>query len=72
MRVKNVRYMPGGGAEIVEVEVDDPGPGQVQVEVAASESALGTSRHSAAVQTRPTRPRRGMRASATSPSWVPA
>ena len=35
MRVKNVRYMPGGGAEIVEVEVDDPGPGQVQVEVAA-------------------------------------
>ena len=35
MQVKNVRYTPGGGAEIVNVDVDEPGPGQVQVEVAA-------------------------------------
>ena len=35
MRVKNVRYTPGGGAEIVEVDVREPGPGEVQVEVAA-------------------------------------
>ena len=35
MRVKNVRYSAGGGAEIVAVDVDEPGPGQVQVEVAA-------------------------------------
>lgn len=35
MRVKNVRYTPGGGAEIVDVDVRDPGRGEVQVEVAA-------------------------------------
>ncbi len=35
MKVKNVRYTAGGGAEIVQVDVSDPGPGQVQVEVAA-------------------------------------
>ena len=35
MRVKNVRYTAGGGAEIVDSEVGAPGPGQVQVEVAA-------------------------------------
>ncbi len=35
MKVKNVRYTPGGGAEIIDVEVRDPGPGEVQVEVAA-------------------------------------
>ncbi len=35
MKVKNVRYMAGGGAEIVEVETGAPGPGEVQVEGAA-------------------------------------
>ena len=35
MKVKNVRYKAGGGAELVDIEVDDPGPGEVQVEVAA-------------------------------------
>ena len=35
MKVKNVRYTAGGGAEIVDVEVGQPGPGEVQVEVAA-------------------------------------
>ena len=35
MKAKNVRYMPGGGAEIVEVDVREPAPGEVQVEVAA-------------------------------------
>ena len=35
MKVKNVRYTAGGGAEIVQVDVGDPDPGQVQVEVAA-------------------------------------
>ena len=35
MKVKNVRYTVGGGAEIVTMEVADPGPGEVQVEVAA-------------------------------------
>ena len=35
MKVKNVRYTVGGGAEIVEMDVGEPGPGQVQVEVAA-------------------------------------
>ena len=35
MNVKNIRYLPGGGAEIVEVPLTDPGPGQVQVEQAA-------------------------------------
>lgn len=35
MKVKNVRYTAGGGAELVDIEVDDPGPGEVQVEVAA-------------------------------------
>ena len=32
MKVKNVRYMAGGGAEIVEVDTGAPGPGEVQVE----------------------------------------
>ena len=32
MKSKNIRYLPGGGAEIVEMNVGDPGPGQVQVE----------------------------------------
>ena len=35
MRSKNVRYTPGGGAEIVEMDVPEPGRGEVQVEVAA-------------------------------------
>ena len=35
MKVKNVRYTAGGGAELVDIDVDDPGPGEVQVEVAA-------------------------------------
>ena len=35
MKVKNVRYTAGGGAELVDVEIGDPGPGEVQVEVAA-------------------------------------
>ena len=35
MKTKNVYYKPGGGAEIIEVEVGDPRPGEVQVEVAA-------------------------------------
>ena len=35
MKAKNVRYTPGGGAEIIETEVGDPRPGEVQVEVAA-------------------------------------
>ena len=35
MLVKNVYYTPGGGAEVVEVDVRDPRPGEVQVEVAA-------------------------------------
>lgn len=32
MKFKNIRYTPGGGADLVELEVDEPGPGQVQVE----------------------------------------
>ena len=35
LKVKNVRYTAGGGAELVDVEIGDPGPGEVQVEVAA-------------------------------------
>ena len=35
MKVKNVRYTAGGGAELVDGEIGDPGPGEVQVEVAA-------------------------------------
>tara|TARA_B100001013_G_scaffold211936_1_gene128927 strand:- start:1117 stop:2055 length:939 start_codon:yes stop_codon:yes gene_type:complete len=35
MKVKNVRYTAGGGAELVDIEVDEPGSGEVQVEVAA-------------------------------------
>ena len=35
MQAKNIRYKPGGGAEIVQTDVRDPGPGEVQVEVAA-------------------------------------
>jgi threonine dehydrogenase-like Zn-dependent dehydrogenase len=35
MKVKNIRYTAGGGAEVVDVDVGDPGPGEVQVEVAA-------------------------------------
>ena len=35
MQAKNIRYKPGGGAEVVEVDVREPGPGEVQVEVAA-------------------------------------
>ncbi len=32
MKFKNIRYSPGGGAELVELEAAEPGPGQVQVE----------------------------------------
>lgn len=32
MKFKNIRYTPGGGAEVIEQEIGDPGPGQVQVE----------------------------------------
>lgn len=35
MKVKNIRYTPGGGAELVSYEISDPGPGEVQVETAA-------------------------------------
>ena len=35
MQAKNIRYKPGGGAEIVQTDVRDPGPGEVQMEVAA-------------------------------------
>ena len=35
MRVSSLRYMAGGGAELIDIEVGEPGPGQVQVEVAA-------------------------------------
>ena len=35
MKVTNIRYTEGGGAELVDVDVDDPGPGEVQIEVAA-------------------------------------
>ncbi len=35
MKVASMRYKPGGGAELVDIEVGDPGPGEVQVEVAA-------------------------------------
>ena len=35
MLAKSVRYTPGGGAEVVEVDVREPGPGEVQVQVAA-------------------------------------
>ena len=32
MKYKNIRYTPGGGAELVELSIDDPKPGEVQVE----------------------------------------
>ncbi|MYD43815.1 MAG: zinc-binding dehydrogenase [Gammaproteobacteria bacterium] len=32
MKFKNIRYTPGGGAELIDMSVDDPGPGQVQIE----------------------------------------
>ena len=32
MEFKNIRYTPGGGAELVDMSVGEPGPGQVQVE----------------------------------------
>ncbi len=35
MKFKNIRYTPGGGAELIEQEVADPGPGEVQVENSA-------------------------------------
>ena len=35
MKVTNIRYTEGGGAELVDVDVGDPGPGEVQIEVAA-------------------------------------
>lgn len=35
MNVRSVRYKPGGGVELVDVEVGDPSPMQVQVEGAA-------------------------------------
>ena len=35
MKVKNIRYLPGGGADIVDLEVGEPGPGEVQIEVQA-------------------------------------
>ena len=35
MKVKNIRYTPGGGAEIVDYDIPDPGPGEVQVETSA-------------------------------------
>ncbi|MGY8825479.1 MAG: zinc-dependent alcohol dehydrogenase [Candidatus Latescibacterota bacterium] len=35
MKVASMRYKPGGGAELVDIEVGDPGPGEVQVEVSA-------------------------------------
>ena len=35
MQVKNIRYTPGGGAELVAYDVRDPGPGEVQIETAA-------------------------------------
>ena len=35
MLTKSVYYTPGGGAQVVEVDVGDPRPGEVQVEVAA-------------------------------------
>ena len=35
MKVTNIRYTEGGGAELVEVDVGDPKPGEVQIEVAA-------------------------------------
>ncbi|MEE2728995.1 MAG: hypothetical protein VX792_18110 [Candidatus Latescibacterota bacterium] len=31
MNVRRVRYKPGGGVELVDVEVGDPSPMQVQV-----------------------------------------
>lgn len=35
MKVRNIRYLPGGGAELIDTEVADPAPGEVQIEVAA-------------------------------------
>ena len=35
MKTKNIRYVPGGGAEIVNLDIEDPGPDEVQIETAA-------------------------------------
>jgi threonine dehydrogenase-like Zn-dependent dehydrogenase len=35
MRTQSIKYLEGGGAEVIEVDVPDPGPGQVQVRSAA-------------------------------------
>ena len=35
MKVTNIRYTEGGGAELIDVEVGEPKPGEVQIEVAA-------------------------------------
>ena len=32
MKYRNIKYLPSGGAELVQVEIDDPAPGEVQVE----------------------------------------
>ena len=32
MKFKNIRYLPDGGAELVDMDLGDPGPGEVQVE----------------------------------------
>ena len=32
MKFKNIKYLPEGGAELVDMEVGEPGPGEVQVE----------------------------------------
>ena len=35
MKYQNIRYTPGGGAELIELSIADPGPGEVQVENSA-------------------------------------
>ncbi len=35
MKVQSVRYTPGGGSDLVDIEVGEPGPGEVQIEIAA-------------------------------------
>ena len=35
MKVQSVRYTPGGGSDLVDIEVGEPGRGEVQIEVAA-------------------------------------
>ena len=32
---RNVKYLPGGGADITDIEVAEPGPGEIQVSKAA-------------------------------------